>query len=1277
MFSEPKHIPSSERETMRGFRSLTAKYIFLGLIIIALITSFTVLSFIFTSHIDNDARRINIAGRERMLSFKIAWLLNKAVSETGEERITTLNALANETLPLFEGGLYALRDGSEKYGIKPLSNKNDLLPQINILIKKWQQKVKPLLAGAIKNIEQGETASIKEYNVFVRGYVTEIDTFVGYLVEDYESELRVYGTLRIVVIGLSILIFVVLGLFVRKWLVIPIIRLRETAQEIEKGNFDVRLDIKSRDEIGLLTDNLNQMAQTLHRLFDEKLRHIKEVLALADSSNFLNALPLQENIHEAICKVAVRNFNLKMAWLGLVDEKTYDVNPVAHAGLEDGYLSSVRFTWSDPPEFISPTCLTLRSRIPEVIHMMDTYPVDTPWKLEALKRGYHSSLSVPLISSEGKEIGVINLYSGDSHFFTKERVNLFHTFGNQVAIAVENRRQIGRLNEQISLCVQAHSEISELYQKNEDIVNTIDGIVWEADARTFQFLFVSKKAEKILGYPIEYWLTNPLFCKDHIHPEDREWAVSFCAKATSEKRSHELEYRAIGPDGRVVWLRNIVTVVVREDKPIRLQGIMVDVTEWKKAEDSLKESEERYRNLVENAKDVIHSFSIDGTITYLNPVFEAITGWSCAEWIGKHFQYITHPDDLPIAIGLFQGVMRGETPPTFELRILTKSGEYITAEFILLPQFYEGKVVSVFGIARDITERKKEKEEIRQSLDTQFAIRSILQLSLENTPFEKILNHTLDIILSIPWLSFESKGGILLVEDDPNRLIMKAQKGLAEYVQKECAMVPFGKCLCGQAALTREIQFTDKLDAHHEVRYEGISPHGHYCVPIMYAGVVLGVITIYLKEGHQRSEKEEDFLKAVANAIGWIIKRKNIEREREKLMFELQTAFTKISHSSKEWQNTFDNITDLVSIHDRDFNIIKANKAFEKQFGLHPREVINRKCYEIFHRTDSPVSNCPHKMTCNELRPVNEEIMDPKTSRIFRVSTFPYYSPEGELIGSIHIAKDTTEEREKEMRLIMSERLASLGQIASGIAHEINNPLAAIAACTEGLLSRVKKGRFESEFFENYLKIIEEEISRCKGITTSMLSFVRKTTYEKKEININETLDKTVAIIGLQGRLRDVKVIKNYKDGIPVIHGNDGELRQVFLSIITNAIDAMEDSGTLILETGIIPCPPPSSTPPSLPLSKGRLGGVPTVARGDLSESEGEFVFIKITDTGPGMLYENINRIFDPFFTTKSESGGTGIGLSIARRIINNHNGSIDVTSEQGRGTTLMVTLPV
>jgi len=265
----------------------------------------------------------------------------------------------------------------------------------------------------------------------------------------------------------------------------------------------------------------------------------------------------------------------------------------------------------------------------------------------------------------------------------------------------------------------------------------------------------------------------------------------------------------------------------------------------------------------------------------------------------------------------------------------------------------------------------------------------------------------------------------------------------------------------------------------------------------------------------------------------------------------------------------------------------------------------------------------------------------------------------GEPVRMLGTVQDITEKKEKEIRLIMSERLASLGQIASGIAHEINNPLATIGACAEGLLNRIRKGRVDHKLSENYLKMITEEVARCKGITTSMLSFVRQTTYEKKTLDIHSVLDKTLELISFQGRLKDIEVIKKY-NGTLSVNGSEGDLRQVLLAIIVNALDAMEDRGTLMIETDITSFDRPIE-------NRAGTGSYPETR---------ESVAINISDTGPGISPEIVNRIFDPFFTTKSDKGGIGLGLSIADKIIKDHNGHIIISSDKGKGTTFQITLP-
>lgn len=408
-------------------------------------------------------------------------------------------------------------------------------------------------------------------------------------------------------------------------------------------------------------------------------------------------------------------------------------------------------------------------------------------------------------------------------------------------------------------------------------------------------------------------------------------------------------------------------------------------------------------------------------------------------------------------------------------------------------------------------------------------------------------------------------------------------------------------------------------------------------------GDAFGVLNLYSSETGYFTRKRIRVFVIFANQVATALENRSLIENAEKIGAELARQVKVISRSQKEWQLTFDSITDLITIHDREFRIIKANTAAAEHFGMKSEEVVGRKCYDLFHGTCSPVTNCPHATSLAENRMATEEVFDPKTSKVFSVSTFPYYSFGGEFIGSVHIAKDVTEEREKEMRLIMSERLASLGQMASGVAHEINNPLASIAGCAEGLLGRVKSGRCDAGMCENYFEIILDEIRRCKNITTSMLSLVRTSSYEKKEVALDRLLDKTIELVGFQGRLANVEIIKHYGEDVPLIFASEGELRQVFLTVIMNALDAMEDRGRLTLSA--------------------------TVEAGS--------AVVRISDTGNGIPEKFRNNVFDPFFTTKMNAGGTGLGLSIAQKIIMNHGGTISVTSDEGKGAMFVIAIPM
>jgi signal transduction histidine kinase len=250
----------------------------------------------------------------------------------------------------------------------------------------------------------------------------------------------------------------------------------------------------------------------------------------------------------------------------------------------------------------------------------------------------------------------------------------------------------------------------------------------------------------------------------------------------------------------------------------------------------------------------------------------------------------------------------------------------------------------------------------------------------------------------------------------------------------------------------------------------------------------------------------------------------------------------------------------------------------------------------------------------------------------------------------ITLGEDITDRRRLQESAHTNEKLASIGKLAAGIAHEINNPLAAIAGCVEGLISRsqdetlAKVAAFED--FPEYLKIIDGEIFRCKGIISNLLDFSRNKDILKQEIRINETLEQTLQLLGHHKSFKQLQVVKELDPACPPIVGNGGELRQVFLAMCINAMDAMNESGTLTIRTA-----------PELHNGQGA-------------------VRVQFQDTGVGIPAGNLNKIFDPFFTTKPVGKGTGLGLSICYGIVGSHQGSIKVESEVGQGTTFHILLP-
>jgi len=240
--------------------------------------------------------------------------------------------------------------------------------------------------------------------------------------------------------------------------------------------------------------------------------------------------------------------------------------------------------------------------------------------------------------------------------------------------------------------------------------------------------------------------------------------------------------------------------------------------------------------------------------------------------------------------------------------------------------------------------------------------------------------------------------------------------------------------------------------------------------------------------------------------------------------------------------------------------------------------------------------------------------------------------------------EDKVEEKTKELKeaqnlIIQSEKLTSLGKLAAGIAHEINNPLTSILI-NSNLISE-KAG--DNEKLKENLQLIIDETARCSKIVTGLLEFSRQTQPEKRMVDINTIIEKTLLLFESQVLVNKVTVEKKLDKDLPFVMVDDNKIKQVFTNLILNSIEAMPEGGTLLLQTNV--------------------------------SGDGKFIEIITRDTGCGISKEHISKIFDPFFSTKGMKG-TGLGLSVTYGIIEQHNGTINVESEEGKGTKFTIRLP-
>ncbi|MDX1386161.1 MAG: ATP-binding protein [bacterium] len=354
---------------------------------------------------------------------------------------------------------------------------------------------------------------------------------------------------------------------------------------------------------------------------------------------------------------------------------------------------------------------------------------------------------------------------------------------------------------------------------------------------------------------------------------------------------------------------------------------------------------------------------------------------------------------------------------------------------------------------------------------------------------------------------------------------------------------------------------------------------------------------------------------------------------------ELQDLFEVVSEGKRVWETTFDAVVDPVLIVDREYNIQRANLAAAASAEVDVRDLVLKKCYAQFAKRESPCPGCP-MMASHQKHAHKRKGLNPfADGREFVASAFPITGKQGEDLGlAVMQYQDMSAIRKLEAQLVQNEKMAALGAFASGVAHDINNPLSGVLAFAQLAMQGLDK---ESQTFQD-LKEIETSALRCKKIVENLLLFSKPLREDdRNHVDLGEIVRKVLPNLQVQWNDSSYQLTVKLEKLSPVFV-SEAKFEQVFTNLLSNAYQAIQDGGEITIYSG----------------------------------EESNMVYVDITDNGTGISSENLKKIFDPYFTTKAKGGGTGLGLPTTYNIVREHGGRIKVKSELGRGSSFRVFVP-
>ncbi|MGB5548807.1 MAG: ATP-binding protein, partial [Polyangiales bacterium] len=413
---------------------------------------------------------------------------------------------------------------------------------------------------------------------------------------------------------------------------------------------------------------------------------------------------------------------------------------------------------------------------------------------------------------------------------------------------------------------------------------------------------------------------------------------------------------------------------------------------------------------------------------------------------------------------------------------------------------------------------------------------------------------------------------------------------------------------------------------------EELLPADGLDIPLARAGEVFGVLAAEFARGTEIPARLEDALLMAATQASAAIESGRLRRESLHLRDYLEKL---LEHA---------NIPVLVVGRDRSIRVVSG--AFGRITGLDRVELVNRDLLELSGQSERVrvLSAFVNALRGQDVPPF--ELGFPKsgggTARL-QFTLAPILDSEGSVAGVLAIGQDRTEVHELEGQVIHAEKLATLGQLAAGIVHEINNPLTSISVYGEYLMGKLSRGGAEQSDIKRMERILRSS-DRIMSFTRNLLTYARPSKEQAQPISLNDVIDEALGFCEHSIREANVTLVRNYGENLPAVTAVRGQLHQVFVNLITNACNAAPEEGGRVQLTS-------------------RLHGHDQIQ-------------VEIEDNGVGIRATELGRVFEPFFSTRRKGKGTGLGLSIVKNIVEEHRGSIEIHSEVDQRTVVLLTLP-